>query len=293
MSWTLCPVTAGDIEEMDGVLRAWEPVGGVAAGFQSGDLGWELREGAVQLAARLRCWRDDAGNVGALGIMEGPAALWLSIDPARLMDLELAEAIAHHAMTAHLTSVSPPATPAVVRASLGRRGYSAAPDPWLFFWKPLTDADMIDVPGVFATSTPLLRAERIRVQQLASDDHAFGMEQWQRIASGPAFRPELDLMAVNDAGEGVSALTAWLPGPRKCGIIKAVGTHPAFRRQGHARRVLQASFAALRRLGASGVHLFADRDNPAAIATYQAVGFQVLGHDTEMVQPDRQEFSLP
>jgi ribosomal protein S18 acetylase RimI-like enzyme len=64
-----------------------------------------------------------------------------------------------------------------------------------------------------------------------------------------------------------------------------MGTHRDHQRQGHARRVLLASFAALRRLGASGVHLFADRDNPGAIATYHAAGFQVIGYDTEMVYP--------
>lgn len=285
--WQQRKVGPEDITAVDAALRDWEPENGCAAGFQSGDLGWALGDGTASVASRLRCWINEHGDFGAIGFMEGPAAIWLTIDPARLMDSDLAEVIAADTLKEGVTSISPPSMPAAIRPVLGKHGFAIAPVPWLFFWKHLTDDDIVDVPGVVPTSSPKLIAERVAVKQSAFDEPSFSTGKWWRIAAGPAFRPELDLVALNEAGVGVAALTAWLPGPGKCGIIKAMGTHSDYRRQGHARRVLLASFAALRRLGATSVHLFADRDNDPAIATYTAVGFKVIGYDTEMVAGEK------
>jgi ribosomal protein S18 acetylase RimI-like enzyme len=104
------------------------------------------------------------------------------------------------------------------------------------------------------------------------------------MATGPSFRPELDLLAVDESGRGVSALIAWLPGVDMCGMIEPMGTRPDCRREGHGRRVLLASFAAPRRLGATGVRVCTPHSNDAAVATYQTVGFRVITPETTLIQ---------
>ncbi len=104
------------------------------------------------------------------------------------------------------------------------------------------------------------------------------------MAAGSLFRPELDLVALNDGGVGVSTLTAWLPESASCGVIEPMGTHRDHWRQGHGGRVLRASFAALRRQGATGVRVGVERTNAPAISAYTSVGFQVIGLDTTLVR---------
>ncbi len=55
---------------------------------------------------------------------------------------------------------------------------------------------------------------------------------------GPSFKSEFDLIALNDEGVGVSAVTVWLPGPGTCGVVEPMGTSREYQRQGHGRRVL-------------------------------------------------------
>lgn len=284
MAWMLHAVESQDINGIDSLLREWEPLSGCASGFQSGDLGWALRHGATTTARDLRRWIDAGGTTGAIGFLEDPTALWLTIDPARLMDGDLAEAIAKDAINDGLTEVGCASTPSSIRVALGRRGFEIDSTPWVHLWKSLVDDDLIEIPGVVTTSSEALIQQRIAVEQSAFENSTFSGEKWRQLAVGPSFRPELDLLAVDEAGEGVAALTAWLPGEGKCGMIEPMGTRADRRREGHGRRVLLASFCALRRLGASGVRVFAVRGNEVAVATYKAVGFRVIDLDTTMVR---------
>ena len=137
-----------------------------------------------------------------------------------------------------------------MRAELVRRGATIDPEVWPHLWRPLTDADRGAVPGVSSTRNEALIEARIAVQRSAFANSTFTREKWERMVSGPMFRPELDLVAIDGSGVGVSALTAWLPERSICGVIEPMGTHRDHWRRGHGERVLRASFAALRTLGA-------------------------------------------
>jgi GNAT superfamily N-acetyltransferase len=286
MTWELSTPSTTDIPELDDALKCWDGTFGTAAGFASGDLGWALRHGLEEAASLFRVVRSADGTIGAIGYVEGPNALWLTIDPSRLLDRELAEAIADQAVAQEFHEVATAAAPAAIRRSLAARGYAIDPEAWVHLWKPLTDADIADVPGVVATSTPDLIDQRIAVQRSAFAGSTFSLAKWQAMAEGPSFVPALDLVALDDRGTGVSIVTAWLPGPNACGMIEPMGTHADHQRKGHGLRVLRASFSELRKLGASGVRVYTPRGNNPAVATYQAAGFAIIGLDTTMVRSD-------
>ena len=284
MSWHLEIPDEAVVEEIDSTLKAWEGTFGTASGFASGDLGWSLRNGWKPTAEKLRIFASSKSDIGAIGFVESPTALWLTIDPSRLMDTALANAIADESLRSGFSELSTNSTPALVRRELGARGYSVDPSPWDHLWKPLTDADIVDIPGVVSTSTEALIEQRILAQRSAFENSTFTREKWDAMAAGPSFAPPLDLVALDDEGRGVSALTAWLPGPEACGMIEPMGTHAEHQRQGHGLRVLRASFSEMRKLGASGVRVFTTRGNDPAVATYKAAGFRVINLDTTMVR---------
>lgn len=282
MKWEFFVPAANQIQEIDATLRNWEGRGGIGCGFQIGDLGWMLRHGREETARDLLLWIDDHGRIGAIGVSEGSAGLWLQINPVLLLDQLHAETIAADVTAATIREVSCTGVPAAIRGALGRRGAAIDPAPWLHMWKQLTDDDLIETPGVVSTPTESLIVERVAVQRSAFGNSTFTHENWESMTNGPAFVPGLALVALDDE-RGVSALTAWLPRAGACGMIEPMGTYAEYRRQGHGRRVLRASFTELRRLGASGVRVFTQRENASAVATYLAVGFRVLGYDTTLV----------
>jgi L-amino acid N-acyltransferase YncA len=61
--------------------------------------------------------------------------------------------------------------------------------------------------------------------------------------------------------------------------VGVLGTYvdPSLRRQGIASRLFEATFAAARRKGYEKIFTFVRADNPAALATYQKHGFQIVG----------------
>jgi len=61
--------------------------------------------------------------------------------------------------------------------------------------------------------------------------------------------------------------------------VGVLGTYVdlSLRRQGIASRLFEATFAAARRKGYEKIFTFVRADNPAALATYQKHGFQIVG----------------
>lgn len=270
-------------------LVRWGAGDSLATGMQAGDFGWLQRNGAEWITRNFLVCVDASGDILAVGFREGDNGLWLQIDPEHLFDAATAREIVDGVQEVGLRDVSGPAAPSAVRAELARRGATIDPEPWPHLWKPLSDADVVNSPGVLSTSTDALIAERIAVQRSAFANSTFTREKWEMMARGPLFRPTLDLVALNDVGAGVSALTAWLADGALCGVIEPMGTHRDHWRQGHGSRVLRASFATLRRMGADGVRVGVVRENTAAIAAYTSVGFRVVGYDTTMQFPSLKE----
>jgi len=282
--WRFSVPAADEIPETDAILKNWEGRGGTACGFQSGDLGWMLRHGRENTAKMLSVWRSSIGVIGAVAIAEGRDGIWLQIAPALMQDGSLADKIADDIECRGWNNVMCPSSPAAIRRELGFRLFSIDQDPWLHLWKPLDDGDIQEIPGVVSTATESLIEMRVAVQRAAFERSTFTREKWDQTAEGPSFTRELDLIALNEEGIGVSAVTAWLPGPGSCGVIEPMGTSREYHRQGHGRRVLLGAFAELRKNGALSVRVVPPQSNGAAVATYLAVGFVAIDATTMMVR---------
>lgn len=72
-----------------GVLREWQ-YDGAPMQLHPGDLGWFWRFGAEATAAAVRTWSRD-GQVLAVGLLDGPKLLRLTIAPDAQQDEELAK----------------------------------------------------------------------------------------------------------------------------------------------------------------------------------------------------------
>lgn len=128
-------------------------------------------------------------------------------------------------------------------------------------------------------------ADRVAIQRAAFPNPTFTVEKWHAMAAGPSFQSEFDLLARDGDARPVAAVTVWLPGAGKCGMIEPMGTHADHRRQGHGRRVILAAWGALARAGASGVCVVTPESNAAAVAVYRSAGFRRIGLLSAMVRP--------
>lgn len=287
--WRMHLVVPGDLDRIDRILREWEPIGGCGGQLQAGDVGWAHRFRPESVAASLVEWRSPGGEPGAIHYRDSPMSGWFSMDPGLVRNRDLANEIAAWAAAQEpegLVSVDGHALPAIWRQALMKRGFEATTDVWAHLWKPLSFADVVDVAGVeVTTGNDQAIVDRVAVQKAAFENSTFTVEKWHALAQGPSFRPGFDLLARDEAGEAVAAITVWLPGEGKCGMIEPMGTHPDHRRLGHGRRVIRAACAALARAGASGVCVVTPESNAGAVEVYRAAGLRRLGQLSAMVRP--------
>jgi GNAT superfamily N-acetyltransferase len=101
----------------------------------------------------------------------------------------------------------------------------------------------------------------------------FDEPSWHRMAAGPGFRADLDLV-VMDGDEPAAAGTGWLSVDGGTAILEPLATHPDHRGKGFGRAAVAAIVDACLAAGASGVSVVTPRSNEAAVATYVAAGFR-------------------
>jgi ribosomal protein S18 acetylase RimI-like enzyme len=289
MTWDVRGVAVSDLGRIHDQLLAWQGPQAYGGGMQAGDFGWKFRFGRQTVADSLTEFVDDDGAVGAIMLNDTPATWWFAIDPGLLLDEGLAEAIGDYAdsLPRNLDiSVDGPHAQAAWRRAVARRGFDTSlNDLYVHFWQPLSEADIVDVPGVAPTRTDEDIADRVFVQRNSFERSTFTVERWHAMAEGPGFRPELDLVARTDRGEPAAALPAWFAGEGRCGMIEPLGTHPDFRRQGHGTRVLRAACSALAAMGANGVTVLTYHSSPAAVGVYRAAGFRCMDIISAMERP--------
>jgi len=108
---------------------------------------------------------------------------------------------------------------------------------------------------------------------------AFGSDNmrasWRaRTLAHPAYRPELDLVAMTPNGRLAGFCVGWINDFG--GQIEPMGVHPDFRGQGLGRALLLSEIERLKRLGAARVLVQTDNQRDAAFALYQSAGFRVV-----------------
>lgn len=268
----------GGLREVVGALRDWQD-GGAPMQLHPGDVGWFWRFGTTATAAAVRTWhRDD--EILAVGLLDGPVLLRLAIAPAAQRDEELARQLVDD-VTAPERGVLPEGRVsveapmgAVIQDLLCGRGWSSD-EPWTPLRRDLT-APVPD-PGVRIEVIGPERAHlRTAVQRAAFDASTFTDERWRAMAAGSPYADAGCLVAYDEQGHAVAAVTVWSAGPGKPGLLEPMGVHRHHRGQGFGTAITLAAAAALREMGSSSATVCTPSANTAAVATYRSAGFQAL-----------------
>jgi ribosomal protein S18 acetylase RimI-like enzyme len=258
------------------VLAEWQG-NGVPVQVHPGDLGWFWRFGVERTAAAVRVWQRD-GITLAVGLLDEPDMLRLALAPAAFAEDELAEQLAHdaaepdHGVLIDGTVYVDAPEGARVRDLLAGSGWEPD-DPWVPLQRDL--AEPVQDPGVkIEVVGPDTARVRTAVQRASFDGSTFTDERWHAMAAGAPYADARCLLARDQTGEAVAAVTVWSAGPGRPGLIEPMGVHRNFRGAGHGQAITLAAAAALRELGASRAVVCTPSFNVGAVATYQAAGFE-------------------
>lgn len=267
---------ADGLGEAVDALREWQ-YDGAPMQLHPGDLGWFWRSGAEATAAAVRTWRRD-GRILAVGLLDGPDTLRLTIAPDAHGDEELARRLVADA-TGPERGVLPEGranieTPmgALVHDLLGEAGWPMD-DPWTPLRRDLTGP--VGDPGLrIETIGPERAHVHVAVLGAAFDGSRFTTERWHAMAAGLPYADARCLVAYDDRDEAVAAVTVWSAGPGRPGLLEPMGVHRDHRRRGYGEAISVAAAAALQELGSSSAVVCTPSSNTAAVATYESAGFE-------------------
>ncbi|MEV6040934.1 GNAT family N-acetyltransferase [Nonomuraea sp. NPDC052116] len=117
---------------------------------------------------------------------------------------------------------------------------------------------------------------RAAVQRASFDGSTFTDERWHAMAAGSPYADARCLVAYDDRGDAVAAVTVWSAGPGKPGLLEPMGVHREHRGHGYGRAITVAAAAALQELGSSSAIVCTPSSNVGAVATYRSAGFRQL-----------------
>jgi ribosomal protein S18 acetylase RimI-like enzyme len=117
---------------------------------------------------------------------------------------------------------------------------------------------------------------RAAVQRASFDRSTFTDERWRAMAAGLPYSDGRCLVAYDDQGDAVAAVTVWSAGPGKPGLLEPMGVHRDHRGHGYGKAISVAAAAALQDLGSSSATVCTASSNVGAVATYKAAGFRQL-----------------
>lgn len=278
---TPAPEQLGEVLE---VLSSWQE-DGLPVQLHPGDLGWAWRFGPVALARVLRVWRADDAVV-AMGFLDDDGLIRMAVAPAADHDEELARTLAgdledpaQGVLDGHRLVVEARFGTAF-RSLLPARGWVEG-NPWAplvrDLGEPVAAGDVrIEVVGPDRVDDLVDESveDRVAVQRAAFPSSTFTVERWHVMSRSPAYRRARCLVAYDDRGDAVAAVTVWSAGVGRPGLLEPMGVHHDHRGRGYGRAITVAATAALRVLGASSALVATSSANTAGVATYVAAGFR-------------------
>jgi GNAT superfamily N-acetyltransferase len=278
MAIVLSTPTVDGLSEAVGVLREWQYDG---APFQlhPGDLGWFWRFGAEATAAAVRTWTRD-GQIVAIGLLDGPDLLRLTMVPGARRDEELARQLVED-ITAPARGVMPPGRvsveapmDALIQEVLLEDGWKTD-EPWTPLRRDLETP--VKAPDMrIEVVRPDQVHERVAVQRASFDKSTFTDERWYAMAAGWPYADGRCLLAYDHQGNAVAAVTVWSAGEGKPGLVEPMGVHRDHRGHGYGRAITVAAAAALQDLGSSSAIVYTQSSNVGGVATYKSAGFHQL-----------------
>jgi ribosomal protein S18 acetylase RimI-like enzyme len=266
------------LSDAAGVLREWQHEGAPMQ-LHPGDLGWFWRFGAEATAASVRTWTRD-GQILAVGLLDGPKMLRLTIAPDAQQEEELAQQLVDDVtelergvLPAGKVNIEAPMG-ALVQDLLFGDGWKAD-EPWAPLRRDLTEP--VEDPGVrIEVVGPEQASVRTAVQRASFDRSTFTDERWYAMAAGPPYADARCLVAYDDQGNAVAAVTVWSAGQGKPGLLEPMGVHREHRGHGYGTAITVAAAATLHELGSSSAIVCTPSSKVGAVATYQSAGFQRL-----------------
>lgn len=266
------------LSEAVGVLREWQ-YDGAPMQLHPGDLGWFWRFGAEATAVAVRTWSRD-GQILAVGLLDGPQLLRLTIAPDARRDGELAQQLARDVtepgcgvLGEGTVNVEVPPG-ALVQDLLFEAGWNSdEPRTPLRrdLTQPVEDPDVrIEVVG------PEQAHVRAAVQRASFDRSTFTDKRWHAMAAGLPYADARCLVEYDEQGNAVAAVTVWSAGPGKPGLLEPMGVHREHRGHGYGKAITVAAAAVLQELGSSSAIVCTASSNVGAVATYKSAGFQQL-----------------
>jgi len=259
-------------------LRDWQHEGAPMQ-LHPGDLGWCWRFGAEATAAAVRTW-SRTGQILAVGLLDGPDLLRMTIAPQAHRDDELARQLVadvtdpeRGVLPAGKVNVEAPLS-AAIQDLLLQQGWK--PDePWMPLRRDLTEP--VKRPGLRIEVIRPGQAEvRTAVQRASFDKSTFTDERWHAMAAGLPYADARCLVAYDARGDAVAGVTVWSAGRGKPGLLEPMGVHRDHRGHGYGKAISVAAAAALRELGSSSAIVCTPSSNVGAVATYKSAGFQPL-----------------
>jgi len=266
------------LSEAVGELREWQ-YDGAPMQLHPGDLGWFWQFGAEATAAAVRTWSRD-GQILAVGLLDGPTLLRLTLAPDAQQDGELALQLVadvsgpeRGVLPAGKVNVEAPQG-ALIQDLLFEAGWNAD-EPWTPLRHDLTQP--VKDPGVrIEVIRPQQAHVRTAVQRASFDRSTFTDERWHAMAAGLPYADARCLVAYDDQGNAVAAVTVWSAGAAKPGLLEPMGVHREHRGQGYGKAITVAAAAALQGLGSSSAIVCTPSANVGAVATYESAGFPQL-----------------
>ncbi|MEV5279495.1 GNAT family N-acetyltransferase [Streptomyces sp. NPDC052811] len=264
------------LSEAVSVLREWQ-YEGAPMQLHPGDLGWFWRWGAQATAAAVRTWSRD-GRILAVGLLDGPRVLRLTIAPDAQQEEQLAQQLVKDVtepgrgvLPEGRANIEAP-TGALVQHLLFEDGWDTD-EPWTPLRHDL--AEPVRDPGVrIETIGPEQAHVYTAAHRAAFDGSRFTDERWHAMAAGLPYADARCLVAYDDGDNTVAAVTVWSAGPGRPGLLEPMGVHRDHRRQGYGEAITLAAAAALQELGSSSALVCTPSSNAGGVATYTSAGFQ-------------------
>jgi ribosomal protein S18 acetylase RimI-like enzyme len=128
---------------------------------------------------------------------------------------------------------------------------------------------------------------RTAVQRASFDRSTFTDERWYAMAAGLPYAEARCLVAYDDRGNAVAAVTVWSAGPGKPGLLEPMGVHREHRGHGYGKALTVSAAAALQELGSSSALVCTPSSNVGAVATYKSAGFRQLPEIRDLACPTR------
>lgn len=114
---------------------------------------------------------------------------------------------------------------------------------------------------------------RVAVHRAAFPTSRLNRAKYDRLTTLPHYRFEDDLVVEAPDGTFAAYAMAWWDPVASVGEFEPVGTHPDHQRRGLARALLTFGLRRYRTRGARVVQVYADADDVAPVALYEAIGF--------------------